>query len=76
MGDWKLVADHKKPFELYDLRAYRGESQNSADQFPEKVTQMAEEWTRHMEEFRVIATEDLPPGRSAKNERSPPNQAD
>jgi arylsulfatase len=76
IGDWKLVADHQKPFELYDLRTDRCESHNLAAEYPAKVTELERAWTRHMEEFRVLATQDLPPGRTAKNEREPKNQPD
>jgi arylsulfatase A-like enzyme len=76
MGDWKLVADHKKPFELYDLRTDRSESHNLAAELPDKVKELEEAWTRHMEEFRATATQDLPPNQVAKNDREPRDQAD
>ncbi len=76
IGDWKLVADHKKPFELYDMRTDRSESRNLAAQYPEKVSQLEKAWTQHMEEFRILATQDLPPGRAAKNDRPLLNQGD
>jgi arylsulfatase A-like enzyme len=76
IGDWKLVADHKKPFELYDMRTDRSESHNLAAEYPDKVKELAEAWARHTEEFRVLATQDLPPGKSAQNEREPKNQSD
>jgi len=65
IGDWKLVADHKKPFELYDMRTDRSETHNLASEHPEKVRDMASAWARHAEEFRVIATKDLPAGSAA-----------
>ena len=66
-GAWKLVADHKKPFELYDLRTDRSESHNLAPDYPGKVAELERAWTRHMEEFRALATQDLPPGEVAPN---------
>jgi len=76
IGDWKLVADHKKPFELYDLRTDRSESHNLAAEHPGKVRELEEAWTRHEEEFRALATQDLPPGQRAKNDREPQYQPD
>ncbi len=71
IGDWKLVADHKNPWELYDLRADRSETRNLADSEPDRVRQLEQAWTRHMEEFRTLATQDLPPGRTGKNVTPP-----
>jgi arylsulfatase len=76
IGDWKLVADHQKPFELYDMRTDRSESHNLAAEQPDKVKELEAAWKRHEEEFRVLATEDLPPGQPAKNERETGNQPD
>jgi len=74
VGDWKLVADHKKPFELYDMRNDRSESHNLAAEHPDKVAELEQAWTRHEKEFRADATRDLPPGQAAKIE--PKNQPD
>jgi arylsulfatase A-like enzyme len=60
IGDWKLVADHKKPWELYDLHADRSETRNLATEQPERVKQLEQAWTRHLDEFRTLATKDLP----------------
>jgi arylsulfatase len=76
IGDWKLVADHEKPFELYDMRSDRSESRNLAADHPDKVQELEAAWTRHAEEFRAQATQDLPPGQSAKNDREPRYQPD
>jgi len=76
VGDWKLVADHKKAFELYDMRADRSESHDLSADHPDKVRELEAAWTQHMEEFRAVATQDLSPGQSAKNEREPGNQPD
>lgn len=61
--DWKLVAAKDSPWELYDLTTDRSESRNLAAQKPEKVREMEECWTRHLEEFRRLALEDLPPAK-------------
>jgi len=76
MGDWKLVADHKKPFELYDMRTDRSETHNRAADYPKKVRELEQAWTQHMEEFRAAATQDLPRGQAARNYREPTNQPD
>jgi arylsulfatase len=66
MGDWKLVADHKAPWELYDLRTDRSESRNLAATHPDRVIELEQAWTRHMEEFRALAMKDLAPGKAGK----------
>jgi arylsulfatase len=76
MGDWKLVADHAKPFELYDMRADRSETHNLAATHPEKVKELESAWTAHMKEFRAVATQDLPKGQGGKSAKEPANPAD
>jgi len=59
-GDWKIVAARAdSDWELYDLRSDRAESNNLAARFPEKVREMAAEWTRQQEEMRALALKDL-----------------
>ena len=65
-GDWKLVADHKHPWELYNLRKDRSESINLAAEHPEKVEELEQLWTKHMEEFRALAEKDIPSDKPAK----------
>jgi arylsulfatase len=55
VGDWKLVADHKSPWELYDLRNDRSETENLAGMYPEKVKELETIWIRRMEEFKEQA---------------------
>ena len=64
VGDWKLVADHQKPWELYDLGADRSESKNLASKRPGKVKELEQVWMKHMEEFRTLAAQNLPKDRS------------
>jgi len=61
VGDWKLVADHEKPWELYNLRQDRSESKNLALERPEKATGLDQAWNRHMEEFRALAAQPASP---------------
>jgi len=60
VGDWKLVADHDHPWELYDLKTDRGESHNLAAAEPARVRELEQVWTRHEQEFRALAARDLP----------------
>lgn len=43
-GNWKLVADHKGPWELYDLRADRTEVHDVAAEHPDVVRRLARKW--------------------------------
>ena len=72
IGDWKLVADHQKPWELYDLSGDRSETHNLADGNPSKVNELEHQWTRHFEEIRTLATRDLPAAQVDNNTKSPP----
>ncbi len=60
MGDWKLVATDRSPWELYDLRDDRSESKNLAAEHPEKVSELDRVWAQHMEEFRALAKQGMP----------------
>ena len=66
VGDWKLVADHQSPWELYDLRADRAESKNLAAANPGKVKELEQEWLKHAKEFRALAQQDPPPAPAGK----------
>ena len=66
VGDWKLVADHKSPWELYDLRTDRSESSNLAARHPEKVQELERAWTTQMEAFSAQARKDSPRARQAE----------
>ena len=60
IGNWKLVADHNNPWELYDLSNDRSETHNLAGKFPEKIKEMEIAWTKHAEEFNVLLQQDKP----------------
>jgi len=55
MGDWKLVAQAKGPWELYDLSRDRGESNNLVARNPEKVRELEGLWTKQFEATRTLA---------------------
>ena len=61
IGDWKLVADHKAPWELYDLRTDRSECANLAAKYPDRVKEMEHAWTAQMEAFSAQARRDARP---------------
>jgi arylsulfatase len=58
IGNWKLVADHPQPWELYELTSDRSETRNLAAAYSAKVKELDQAWTRHLEEFRTLATSD------------------
>jgi arylsulfatase len=48
-GDWKLVAKHGQPWELYDISRDRVEAQNVAAQHPDKVRELAAKYEAYAE---------------------------
>ena len=67
VGDWKLVADQSVA--LGTLRPAHGslrDPRTLRPQHPDKVKELDQAWTRHMEEFRALAQQDLPPDRAGK----------
>jgi len=60
IGDWKLVADHKSPWELYDLSKDRSETHNIAAAHPDRVKEMEQAWTKRAVEFHALAQQDPP----------------
>ena len=55
VGDWKLVAAKGDPWELYDFRTDRAESNNLATQRPEKVQELERLWNRELESITLLA---------------------
>jgi arylsulfatase len=55
VGDWKLVAAKGDPWELYDLRTDRAESNNLAAENPGKVQELAAAWERETEAIHALA---------------------
>ena len=62
-GDWKIVAAGKdSPWELYDLSTDRSETKNLAAEMPEKVRDLAAQWSLQTEENNALAKRDALPG--------------
>ena len=56
LGDWKIVAaGQESAWELYDLSRDRAESKNLAAKKPDKVRELAAQWTRLTKEFSALA---------------------
>ena len=66
IGDWKLVADHTQPWELFDLSQDRSETKNLAAVYPEKVKAMEQAWLQHGGELHALALQDPPPKGAGK----------
>jgi arylsulfatase len=60
-GNWKIVADKDRPWELYDMSSDRSEAKNLAKEKPEKVEELATIWTREFEAYKTLAAKDAPP---------------
>jgi arylsulfatase len=67
VANWKIVAaGAKAEWELYDLATDRAESKNLAAAEPDRVRDMAHIWTEHFDDFRKLASQDLPAEPSQK----------
>jgi arylsulfatase A-like enzyme len=51
VGDWKLVSEAGGEWELYDLKADRGEQQNRAAKMPDKVKELSALWQKQTDAF-------------------------
>ena len=61
VGDWKIVcAGEDKPWELYNMRGDRCESDDYASRKPEKVREMAKIWQQCEDDNRRDAGDDKP----------------
>lgn len=60
LENWKLVARHKLPWELYNLQTDRSEQQNLAGANPDKVTQLSALYEAWSKRCNVVSPEDLP----------------
>ncbi|TLV03944.1 arylsulfatase [Dyadobacter luticola] len=53
-GDWKLVAEIHQPWELYNLKSDRTETQNLASKYPEKVKALEKEYLDWAKKVGVV----------------------
>jgi len=53
VGDWKIVCEKDSPWELYDLRTDRGESDDQAAAQPQRVEQMTAVWQKAEDQYRA-----------------------
>jgi arylsulfatase len=69
VGDWKLVADAGKPWELYDLKTDRAEQHDLAAAMPEKAKELERTWQAETDRFTELVKTSRAravPGSSAK----------
>ena len=52
VGDWKLVSEGDRPWELYDLATDRSELHDQAQHDQDRVRAMEQTWKDRLEEFR------------------------
>ncbi len=77
VGDWKLVTAANQPtsakqtWELYDLSNDRAESNDLVGKMPEKAQELERIWTTATNEFRELATRDLPADQKSSGEQTP-----
>lgn len=61
IGDWKLVADAGKPWELYDLKTDRAEQHDLAAAKPETVEKLSRVWQQETDRFTTLSKASMPP---------------
>jgi arylsulfatase len=77
VGDWKLVADGKSPWELYDLTKDRSETKNLAAANPEKVKELERAWLKGAQECLALAKQDPEPvSKKKRKSKGGSNQQD
>jgi arylsulfatase A-like enzyme len=55
VGDWKLVARHNQPWELYDMQTDRPELNDLAAESPDRVREMSAKWDAWAHRAGVLA---------------------
>jgi arylsulfatase len=60
VGDWKLVAQFRGDWELYDLKTDRTEIKNLAAKMPDKVRELNTHWQQWADRIGVVPWEQLP----------------
>ena len=70
IGDWKLVAAKGAPWELYDMKNDRAESNNLVSQMPEKAEALETQWNASAEQFSELVKETNSDQPNAKKQKS------
>jgi arylsulfatase len=65
-GKWKLVAEHGRPWELYDLDADRTELHNLAAQKPPLVEELSRRYAQWAAKVGVVPWDEINPARKTK----------
>ncbi len=60
-GDWKLVAEHGKPWELYTSPLIVSEQNNLSQKHPERVEQLSKLWEAYAKRANVEAWDAVMP---------------
>ena len=60
IGDWKLVRQFKRKWQLYDLKHDRTETTDLADQRPDKCQELGARWQQWADEVGVVPWQELP----------------
>ncbi len=77
MGDWKLVAEHAKPWELYNIAQDRSEQHDLSQQDPERVKQMTAMYDAYAARANVEPWEKVIPKqqpKAGKKKKNAPNK--
>ena len=67
VGDWKLVASAKDPWELYDLKTDRAEQRNLAAKMPEKAKELSEFWQQQTDASIALVKKPAGKGKGEKD---------
>ncbi|WP_442505248.1 arylsulfatase [Novipirellula sp. SH528] len=70
IGDWKLVAAKGEPWELYNMKADRAESNNLVLQMPEKAEALETQWNALVEQFSELVRKTNSEQPNAKKQKS------
>ena len=66
-GDWKLVADHDKPWELYNIAQDRSEQRDLSEQKQELVKNLAALYETYAKRANVEPWDKVNPKNAGKN---------
>ncbi|GAA4454966.1 arylsulfatase [Novipirellula rosea] len=71
IDDWKLVAAQGEPWELYDMKTDRAESNNLVSKMPEKAEALEAQWNASLEQFSELVkkTSEKPNAKKQKSKR-------